>query len=197
MDYTHIDPHASASMSALAPMPTPAPAPTPTPRPTPKPAPTPAPTPTSSLLLHEPTSLHLHPNLLLHLHPHLHLHPYLRPHQIAPCGCAYFRVCPSVRPPLCPSIASFIKLSFHQCSCSVSTSYLRMHVENPRNTAFCSMCAHSSPRRFFVVLRQPFYSMIQLTDPYLNLFRGWMPPIFGAGLTSAASPGRVGTRLLR
>mmetsp|Transcript_14114 Transcript_14114/g.40339 ORF Transcript_14114/g.40339 Transcript_14114/m.40339 type:complete len:241 (-) Transcript_14114:84-806(-) len=31
--------------------------------------------------------------------------------------------------------------------------------------------------------RQPFYSMIQLTDPYLNLFRGWMPPIFGIDLS--------------
>merc|ERR1719223_356396 len=31
--------------------------------------------------------------------------------------------------------------------------------------------------------RQPFYSMIQLTDPYLNLFRGWMPPIFGVALS--------------
>eukprot|EP00928_Gymnodinium_smaydae_P040625 TRINITY_DN27538_c0_g1_i2.p2 TRINITY_DN27538_c0_g1~~TRINITY_DN27538_c0_g1_i2.p2 ORF type:complete len:250 (-),score=25.06 TRINITY_DN27538_c0_g1_i2:42-758(-) len=31
--------------------------------------------------------------------------------------------------------------------------------------------------------RQPFYSMMQLTDPYLNLFRGWMPPIFGIDLS--------------
>eukprot|EP00927_Polykrikos_kofoidii_P058883 TRINITY_DN53717_c0_g1_i1.p1 TRINITY_DN53717_c0_g1~~TRINITY_DN53717_c0_g1_i1.p1 ORF type:complete len:233 (+),score=18.99 TRINITY_DN53717_c0_g1_i1:63-761(+) len=31
--------------------------------------------------------------------------------------------------------------------------------------------------------RQPFYSMIQLTDPYLNLFRGWIPPIFGIDLS--------------
>lgn len=31
--------------------------------------------------------------------------------------------------------------------------------------------------------RQPIYSMMQLTDPYLNLFRGWMPPIFGIDLS--------------
>eukprot|EP00450_Noctiluca_scintillans_P037833 CAMPEP_0194542782 /NCGR_PEP_ID=MMETSP0253-20130528/84645_1 /TAXON_ID=2966 /ORGANISM="Noctiluca scintillans" /LENGTH=103 /DNA_ID=CAMNT_0039389455 /DNA_START=350 /DNA_END=661 /DNA_ORIENTATION=+ len=32
--------------------------------------------------------------------------------------------------------------------------------------------------------RQPFYSMMQLTDPYLNLFRGWMPPVFGMDLSA-------------
>mmetsp|Transcript_43977 Transcript_43977/g.80356 ORF Transcript_43977/g.80356 Transcript_43977/m.80356 type:complete len:215 (+) Transcript_43977:85-729(+) len=32
--------------------------------------------------------------------------------------------------------------------------------------------------------RQPFYAMMQLTDPYLNLFRGWMPPIFGMDLSA-------------
>lgn len=32
--------------------------------------------------------------------------------------------------------------------------------------------------------RQPFYSVMQLTDPYLNLFRGWMPPAFGVDLSS-------------